>query len=539
MTSRLATRATSLHFPSLKARPSLKLTLLSPLPTRYLSNNSSLHPPPPVPPPADSTTSSAAAPKRPTTAPKPIIDIRHIRENPELYAQNCIERNYARQSTYPFQIRSLFEQWKRLQTDSRLLREEANATKKALQGIRAAAGKTVDHGHGEGGQENVAVVDREKVLRRARELKGELQGVEEAEAGLMEEMQGLAEAIPNLTSDDTPRGDEPLLLSYINEAPAGFGRTEPGKSHVDIGTELGILDFAAAANASGWGWYYLVDGAAQLEHALTQYALAVATRHGWRQVSPPTMVYSYVADACGFQPRDQNGEQQIYAIARDASDMQRGRPELCLTGTSEIALAGMKADTTLPAESLPLRRVAASRCYRAEAGSRGLDTKGLYRVHEFTKVELFAWTTPEQEATEQVFDEILDIQTEILSSLGLYCRVLEMPSTDLGASATRKCDIEAYFPSRVQRDAGWGEVTSASICTDYQTRRLGTRLRSADAGGRIGGFPWTVNGTALAVPRVVAALLENGWDEATKSVVIPECLRPWMDGKERIEKVEE
>ncbi|PKS11965.1 hypothetical protein jhhlp_001261 [Lomentospora prolificans] len=526
MSSRILTTKAA----SLSLRPRCRGSLPSPSTsalTRLLSSSTR-----PIP---------EATSKRPTSAPKPIIDIRHIRENPELYAQNCIERNYAKQSTYPNQIRDLFEQWKRLQSDSRSLREEANAAKKALAGLNAAAGKkrgsdgrlTAVAGRGE----NVAVVDREKVLQRARELKVELQGVEEAEAGLVEEMQALAEAVPNLTSDDTPRGDEPRLLSYINEAPEDFGRGTPGKSHVDIGTELGVLDFAAAANSSGWGWYYLVDGAAQLEHALTQYALAVASRHGWRQVSPPTMVYGYVAAACGFQPRDQNGEQQIYAIVRDGADVQRGKPELVLAGTSEIALAGMKAETTLCDDALPLRRVAASRCYRAEAGARGLDTKGLYRVHEFTKVELFAWTHPDQEATEDVFDEMLDIQTEILGSLGLYCRVLEMPSTDLGASATRKCDIEAYFPSRVQRDGGWGEVTSASICTDYQTRRLGTRL-GTNAGAKVAGFPWTVNGTALAVPRVLAALMENNWDEKTKSVVIPECLRPWMDGKERIEKVE-
>jgi seryl-tRNA synthetase len=242
------------------------------------------------------------------------------------------------------------------------------------------------------------------------------------------------------------------------------------------------------------------------------------------------MVYGHIAAACGFRPRDQNNEQQIYAIAQAQDDVERGRPQLCLAGTSEIPLAGMKADTTVSAEDLPMKRVAVSRCYRAEAGARGADTKGLYRVHEFTKVELFAWTDPDSDATSEVFDEILDIQSEILSSLGLYCRVLEMPSSDLGASATRKCDIEAFFPSRQQKNGGWGEVTSASICTDYQTRRLSTRVR---LDGKMT-FPWTVNGTALAVPRVLAAILEQGWDEVERSVTIPVCLRPWMDGKQKI-----
>jgi seryl-tRNA synthetase len=191
----------------------------------------------------------------------------------------------------------------------------------------------------------------------------------------------------------------------------------------------------------------------------------------------------------------------------------------------------MKANCTLDEPDLPLKRVAASRCYRAEAGARGSETKGLYRVHEFTKVELFAWTPPASDATQEIFDEMVDLQTELLESLGLHCRVLEMPTTDLGASATRKCDIEAFFPSRRERNDGWGEVTSASICTDYQTRRLATRVKLRS--GKLV-YPWTVNGTAMAVPRVLAAILENGWDESEKAVTIPEVLRPWMEGKDKI-----
>lgn len=345
-------------------------------------------------------------------------------------------------------------------------------------------------------------------------------------------MEALALAIPNLTSDETPRGSEPRVLSYINDHP----EPEPAlsdrvwRSHVHVGSELGILDFAAAGRTSGWGWYYLLDDAAEMEQALVSYALTAATRAGWRQVSPPSMVYGHIAAACGFQPRDQNGETQVYGIAQAAEDRERGKPELVMAGTAEIPLAGMYADATLDEGELPKKRVAVSRCYRAEAGARGVENKGLYRVHEFTKVELFAWTAPDAEETQDIFDEMVDLQTELLGSLGLHCRVLEMPATDLGASATRKCDIEAFFPSRRERNDGWGEVTSASICTDYQSRRLATRAR---IGGKVI-YPWTVNGTAMAVPRVLAAILENGWNESEKSVTIPEVLRPWMGGKEKI-----
>ncbi|KYK58394.1 putative mitochondrial serine--tRNA ligase [Drechmeria coniospora] len=461
--------------------------------------------------------------KRPPTAPKPVVDIKHIRQNPELYELTCLQRNYKRQAEHPARILALHSRWQELQRQGRSLRERSNLLRKFLANPATSSGDddTVD----------LRDMTREQVQDEARTLKAELSGIEKGEVEAVAEMEALALEMPNLTSDETPT-DEARVLSYINQPPSFEESPENTfwRSHVHIGSELEILDFAGAATASGWGWYYLVGEAAQLEQALVQYALAVATKHGWTQVSPPGMVYSHIGAACGFQPRDQNGEQQVYTIAQSPADAARGVPEMCLAGTSEIPLAGMKANATVDAEDLPMKRVAVSRCYRAEAGARGADTKGLYRVHEFTKVEMFAWTAPDEVEVEDVYQELLDIQTEILSSLGLYCRVLSMPATDLGASATRKVDIEAFFPSRQQHSDGWGEVTSASICTDYQTRRLLTRTRFQ---GKMV-FPYTVNGTALAVPRVLAALLEGGWDEETGTVAIPECLRPWMDGKETI-----
>ncbi|KLU81626.1 seryl-tRNA synthetase [Magnaporthiopsis poae ATCC 64411] len=464
---------------------------------------------------------------RPTSAPKTVIDIKHIRQNPALYEQNCIERNYKAQSGNPARINQLHEQWQAKQREGRALRERSNLLRRELANPPSTRDEAEAEGH--------SVEPREKLIEEARQLKEQLSEIEDAEESLTQEMARLAVALPNLTSANTPRGEEPLVLSYINNDPEQEGSRfsesdRVWRSHVHIGSELGLLDFAGAASSSGWGWYYLLNEGAELEQALVQYALAVATHHGWSQVSPPSIVYSHIADACGFQPRDQNGETQIYTLARSTADAARGKPELSLTATAEIPLAAMKADTQLEESELPARRVAASRCYRAEAGARGADTKGLYRVHEFTKVEMFAWSAPSEAAAEEVFEEMLDIQTEILGSLGLRCRVLEMPTADLGASATRKIDIEAFFPSRQQKNDGWGEVTSASICTDYQTRRLSTRVRFD---GKMT-FPWTLNGTALAVPRVVAAILENGWDENSMTVKIPEVLRPWMNGKDKI-----
>ncbi|KAH6656447.1 hypothetical protein BKA67DRAFT_551944 [Truncatella angustata] len=464
-------------------------------------------------------------PARPATAPRPNIDIKHIRQNPALHQQNCIERNYAPQSAYPARISALHQQWTEHQKEARHLRERSNLLRRQI------ANPTATQDDDAPAIEQLKDMSKEQLLAEAKQLKEKLAVVEQSENRLTTEIDDLALQIPNLTSEATPRGHEAVVLSYINDHP----EPEPSasdrvwRSHVHIGSELGLLDFAGAATSSGWGWYYLLDDGAQLEQALINFALSVATKHGWRQVTPPSIVYGHIASACGFQPRDQNGETQIYALAQSQADRDRGKPELVLAGTAEIPLAGMKADTTIEESDLPTKRIGVSRCYRAEAGARGVDTKGLYRVHEFNKVEMFAWSHPDMDATTEIFDEILDIQTEILQMLGLHCRILEMPSTDLGASAMRKCDIEAFFPSRRQKDNGWGEVTSVSICTDYQTRRLATKFKSA---GKVF-YPWTVNGTALAVPRVLAAILENGWDESNMTVKLPECLWEHM-GKDSI-----
>ncbi|CAI4211534.1 unnamed protein product [Parascedosporium putredinis] len=452
------------------------------------------------------------ATRRPPSAPKPIIDIRHMREDPELYAQNCIERNYARQSTYPHQIRALFEQWQKLQADSRSSARKPTPPSAPSRGstrpppplLLFGLGRALVHRQGSHRRPRRRLTPRPRAQSRAPRRRGSRSRPRRRDAG---PRRGRAQ--PHQRLD--PRGDVPRLLSYINDPPPGFGQPG-GPSHVDIGTELGILDFAAAASSSGWGWYYLVDGAAELEHALTQYALAVASRHGWRQ------------------PRDQNGEQQIYSVARpDDSDpsssssstpsdataaRRRAKPELVLAGTSEIALAGMKADTTLRHETLP-SAASPPPAATAPRPAPAASTPRASTASTSSPKSSSSPDAPDQEVADDVFDEMLDIQTEIIGSLGLHCRLLEMPSTDLGASAARKCDIEAYFPPRAS--------APASPPAPPQSRRL----------------PWTVNGTALAVPRVLAALLENGWDEKTRTVVIPECLRPWMDGKERIEKMVE
>ncbi|KAJ9326544.1 hypothetical protein DTO027B5_222 [Paecilomyces variotii] len=477
---------------------------------------------------------------RPPTAPKPVPDVKHIRQNAELYAKNCIERNYASHAEYPSRIQRLSDETRRLDHDLQAPRSRIKQLEKSI----AKLARTIAQ---DGENKDPSASKELAALRQeAQKLKEESQTMTTQKEDYVDEIQRLALSLPNLSSSETPVGDDPKLVSYINYDPASppswVNKREPSRSHVDIGSDLGLIDFTSSATSTGWGWYFLTNEGALLEHALVQYALSVARRRGWRVVSPPSIVYSYIAEACGFQPRDQNNEQQIWAI--EQSEKDKSKPQRSLTATAEIPLAAMYAGRDIDASELPIKLVGASRCYRAEAGARGVDTKGLYRVHEFTKVELFGWADNVSETTttssptassETLFSELLDIQTEILTSLGLPCRILEMPSTDLGASANRKRDIEALFPSRFRNsdlETAWGEVTSASICTDYQSRRLGTRAR----GGAIkeARFPHTVNGTAMAVPRVIAAILENGWDAENGVVVIPEALRTFMGGIETI-----
>lgn len=460
-------------------------------------------------------------------SPKAFIDVKSIRENAAHHKKNCLERNYITHATYPERISDLTEKWRLCQTSSRMMRERSNWLTRQLASTKISLKE---------GAIEIENTSRDMMLSEARSLKEQLSNVNMEQSTINEEINYLAMAMPNLSSDETPRDGLPREVGYINEHLArdysSSGRC--WRSHIDIGLELNLIDLASAAITSGWGWYYLLNEAVQLEQALVQFALSIAKKRGWSLVSPPSMVYSHISDLCGYQPRDHHGEKQVYQIQQKTSEVGQ-KPQLALAGTSEIPLASMKANHIFEANHLPLKYFGVSRCYRAEAGGRGTNTKGLYRVHEFTKVEMFAWTLPDSKASGAIFDEMCSIQEEILGALQLHCRILEMPSVDLGASAARKRDIEASFPSRQARSSGWGEVTSVSSCTDYQTRRLATRLRpqkQSHSSELL--FPYTLNGTALAVPRVLAAILENGWVEEKSEVMIPKALQPWMDGAQVI-----
>lgn len=412
---------------------------------------------------------------------KPRLDIRSMAANVVDIQQNCRDRNMMGAAESVPQVASLYAEWV---THSRHMNE-----------LRSRRNKLSDQ------------VRSPDVMREAGRIKKELHGMQETSRSMESHLHALAAKIPN-DIHPAPRSiTKPSLMHTI-----GTPR-EPSLDHLDICDRLHLLDLPAAAEVSGYGWYYLKNALVLLEQALVSHSLDIASKRGWEMVSAPSVVRSGLVAACGYQPRDEIG-QQVYHLESDKEDAEE---RLSLAGTAEIPLAGLGLNRIFTPDELPKRIVGVGRSYRAEAGSRGAASRGLFRVHEFCKVELFAFTAPHD--SEGMLNEIRLLQQEMVEVLGLCARVLDMPPNDLGASAYRKHDIEAWMPGRQK----WGEITSCSNCTDYQSRRLHARHKSAD--GQMG-FVHTVNGTAAAIPRLLIALLETGWDG--EGVRLPQALEPYM-----------
>lgn len=364
-----------------------------------------------------------------------------------------------------------------------------------------------------------------ETLDTLKSYKKRIQDLENQQSAVAKALHDAADNLPNLLDPSVP--EDALVgavVEFINcdsEMHAEDLRPENTVfDHKTIAENLNIVDFSTASRVSGSSWYYLKGDGALLEQALVQYGLKKARQHGYKMIIPPSIVQSEVVNACGFKPRDQNDEQQVYSIEGSA---------LSLTATAEIPLGGLHSNSSFaPKQEFPVKYVGVSRSYRAEAGARGKDTKGLYRVHEFTKVELFHFTKEENSQTE--LEQLRALQTEIITELGLSAKMINMPTTDLGAPAFKKYDCEAWMPGR----GSWGELTSSSNCTDFQSRRLG--IKYVDGAENKLKFVHTLNGTCMAVPRVIVAIIEQFYDPSTESILIPEVLRPYMDDKERIVK---
>jgi seryl-tRNA synthetase len=322
-----------------------------------------------------------------------------------------------------------------------------------------------------------------------------------------------------MTHPDAPVGTTPADNKVIRTwgTPAKFD-FKP-KDHVALAEALDLADFEAGASVAGQKFYFLKNEAVLLELALVQYAMQTLMGKGYTPVITPDLARVEVLEGIGFMPRDPNPQtRQVYTIADT---------DLCLVGTAEITLGGMHRNKDFDASELPLRYVGLSHCFRTEAGAPGRDARGLFRVHQFTKVEMFAFCLPEQ--SEALHLELLAIEESIFQGLGLAYQVIDTCTGDLGGPAYRKYDLEAWMPGRGQAGE-YGEVTSTSNCTDFQARRLKVRYRTPGQKGM--SYVHTLNGTAVACTRALVAILEN-YQQADGSVVVPEVLRPWV-GKERI-----
>jgi seryl-tRNA synthetase len=333
----------------------------------------------------------------------------------------------------------------------------------------------------------------------AEELVGRVQGLKETiESGKDElerveaELEETALALPNLPDPDAPDGmteEDAVTLREVGEPPSfDF---EP-RDHLEIGTALDLIDMEAGARVSGSRFAYLKGDLVLLELALVRYAIELVRGEGHEPVVPPVLVREEALVGTGFLPGDRD---QIYEVPKD---------ELFLVGTSEVPLAALHADQILDATDLPLRYAGFSTCFRREAGAAGRDTRGIFRVHQFDKVEMFSFVEPSRSAEEH--ERLLSIEERILTELEIPYRVVSVAAGDLGAPAAKKYDCEAWIPSQKR----YRELTSCSNTTDYQARRLSCRYRSAD--GESTKAVHTLNGTAIAVGRTMIALIENRQD---------------------------
>ncbi|MDP3705080.1 MAG: serine--tRNA ligase [Legionellaceae bacterium] len=361
----------------------------------------------------------------------------------------------------------------------------------------------------------LAPADKKASINKGRALNHDISLLEETLRGIDESYQEALLTIPNQLPEDTPLGvdDTENVVLRTHLVPRQFD-FEP-RDHVQLGKSLDLIDFDSGAKVTGAKFYFLKNDAVMLELALKLFAMKTAAEFGYTCLITPDLAKKSVLMGTGFSPRGE--ESNIYNL----EDM-----DLSLIATAEITVAGIHADDILEEDALPFKYVAESHCFRREAGSAGRESKGLYRVHQFSKIELFQIAKPED--SEAALNEILKLEETIYQKLGLPYRVVRICAGDLGAAAYKKYDIEAWMPGR-DSDEKYGEVTSASNCTDFQSRRLNIRYRTAD-NKKI--YPYTLNGTAIALSRTLIAILEN-YQQKDGSIEIPEVLRAYM-GKDVI-----
>ncbi len=359
--------------------------------------------------------------------------------------------------------------------------------------------------------------DREKLKEEGRQLREQKDAAQVAHDELDKQIHELEVHIPNLTHPSAPIGADDQANLEIS-----FGKTPvpkfdfKAKDHLELGKQHDMIDFEAGARVAGAGFYFLKRDAVLLELALQQFAVQMLVNRGFIPITTPDVAHTQILHGIGFMPR--GPETQIYSIENT---------DLNLVATAEITLGGMMADQTVNAEDLPIKMVGISHCFRTEAGAAGRASKGLYRVHQFTKIEMFAFTLPDQ--SDAIHEELRQLECDLFDALEIPYRVVDTATGDLGGPAYRKYDLEAWMPGRGE-NGEWGEVTSTSNCTDYQARRLNIRYRVKGEKGTH--LVHTLNGTAIAISRAIIAVMENH-QQADGTIRVPKVLQPWM-GKEVI-----
>ena len=420
-----------------------------------------------------------------------MLDLKFIRENARAVEENCKNRGVAADVGLVVELADRRSE----------LIQELNDLKQRQNQMAKSIGKERDEG------------SRGRLIEESRTMKERIPARETELHEVEDRLRDEQLKIPNMTHPSSPIGKddtENVEIRRWGEIPEfAF---EP-RDHVELGDLLGIIDFDAGAKTTGSKFYFLRGDAVLLELGLIRYALDILMERGYEPTVTPDLARDEALVGTGFIPR--GPETQIYSV--EDSDIS-------MIATAEITLAGQHADEILDEEQLPLRYAGLSHCFRTEAGSHGRASRGLYRVHQFTKVEMFAFTTPEQ--SESIHDEMVEIEERIFQGLGLSYRVVDICTGDLGGAAYRKYDLEAWMPGRND----FGEVTSTSNTTDYQARRL--KIRYRQDGGRLQ-LVHTLNGTALAISRALIALLEI-YQQQDGSVRLPEALVPYV-GKEALE----
>ncbi|MEX0832932.1 MAG: serine--tRNA ligase [Actinomycetota bacterium] len=411
-----------------------------------------------------------------------MLDLKAIRDDPDRFRAAMARRGLAPEID---RVIELDEERRRLTVLVEELRAEQNRASKE---IGAAAG-----------DEKQALIDRtKKASDKLKDLEPQLEKVSD-------ELDDLLARLPNVAHESVPDGDDEddnEILRVVGEPPQFDFEV---RDHVDIGKALGAIDLERGARTSGSRFVYLEGPAVWLEFALVRYAMDLLSAKGFKPVIPPVLVREEAMFGTGFLPTD---AVNIYMTRED---------DLYLVGTSEVSLAALHMDEILDPGDLPVRYAGYSTCFRREAGAAGKDTRGMFRVHQFDKVEMFSFTKPEDSWEEHDF--LVSIEEEIISGLGLPYRAVNICTGELGGAAAKKIDLEVWLPGQGR----YRELTSCSNCTDYQARRLGTRQRLPEGNEVV----HTLNGTATAVGRTIIAILENG-QQADGSVETPEALRPYL-----------